>query len=217
MNPQHDPLDPQERALARLLDPTPVPPAELDARILAAARAASRPTQPKAPRRHRRWPVALGLAASVTLAIGVAWQLREPPRPAAELAIVADAVLPAATADMPPPPPPAPDAPTAAERPAPVDPLTAEAHRAAVAAGTERSRQRSEKAGRQVELQAEAEAASRSEAVRAQETAVATAQVRATQRAEKAARQADLQAAAVEVEQARAQEVAAAAALARMF
>ena len=98
MNRRHQPLDPEERALARLLDnagdegPSP----EVDARILAAAReslSATAPSGASTPRsvhrpqgarrpRHRRLPLALGLAASVTLAVGVAWQLREPPTPA---------------------------------------------------------------------------------------------------------------------------------------
>lgn len=94
MNRRHEPLDPEERALARLLDaagdegPSP----QVDARILAAARQAQ-PTPAThvgrplagtsgARRPRRRLPLALGLAASVTLAVGVAWQLREPPQPA---------------------------------------------------------------------------------------------------------------------------------------
>ena len=76
----------EERELARVLaDSAPVGtlPAGMDARILASARAAFAPTMPSmAPRRHRRWPVALGLAASVVLATGVAWQLRPLPEPA---------------------------------------------------------------------------------------------------------------------------------------
>ncbi|MBP9645069.1 MAG: hypothetical protein KBE06_05405 [Pseudoxanthomonas sp.] len=98
MNRRHEPLDPQERALARMLAEAgqAEPPPELDARILAAARAAPPAATPIHPRtgatpppaagsrrhvRRRHWPMALGLAASVTLAIGVAWQLRQPPVP----------------------------------------------------------------------------------------------------------------------------------------
>jgi hypothetical protein len=100
MNP-NEPLSPQERELARLLAAgEPGPSAKVDAAILAAARAATsspalaaRPA-PSAyshrPRRRLRWTSSLGLAASVCLAIGLAWQLREPPRPTA-----ADALPPA--------------------------------------------------------------------------------------------------------------------------
>jgi len=101
MNRRYEPLDPEERALARLLadtgDDGPSP--EVDARILTAAREplpAVPPEVATAPPaaygaqdihgarrpRRRRLPLALGLAASVTLAVGVAWQLREPPQPA---------------------------------------------------------------------------------------------------------------------------------------
>ncbi|MGJ7904823.1 hypothetical protein ACSAMQ_20510, partial [Lysobacter sp. 1R34A] len=72
----HDPLSPEERELAeRLLrlGPHDGPSPALDARILAAAHAAVAP-----PRRREktRWPAWIGVAASLTLAIGVAWQLR---------------------------------------------------------------------------------------------------------------------------------------------
>lgn len=73
----HDPLSPEERELAeRLLrlGPHDGPSPALDARILAAAQAAVAQT----PRRREktRWPAWIGVAASLTLAIGVAWQLR---------------------------------------------------------------------------------------------------------------------------------------------
>ncbi len=73
-------LTPEERELAQRLaqdGPPREPSPALDARILAAARAAavSIPTRPP----PRRWPVALGLAASLVLAVGVAWQLRPLP------------------------------------------------------------------------------------------------------------------------------------------
>jgi len=106
---RHEPLTPEERELAQHLahpghaGPSPA----TDARILAAARLAAASdadagadAAPRAPaatppqaalspatttrhRRRRHWPASLGLAASVALAVGVAWQLREPPQPLA--------------------------------------------------------------------------------------------------------------------------------------
>jgi hypothetical protein len=75
------PLDAEERALAALL-PRPhgraEPGADLDARILAAAQAALHAQSPV--RRHRRsWVGPTALAASLVLAVGLAWQLRPPP------------------------------------------------------------------------------------------------------------------------------------------
>jgi hypothetical protein len=73
------PLGPEERALAdRLarLGPHGEPSPALDARILAAARAE---LEPGPVRRPVRWPLALGVAASLMLAVGVAWQLRPMP------------------------------------------------------------------------------------------------------------------------------------------
>jgi hypothetical protein len=77
--PERPPLSDEERALARRLsalhgaaEPSPA----LDARGRAAAREATAP-----PRRHRRWPAVLGLAASLVLAVGVAWQLQLRPEP----------------------------------------------------------------------------------------------------------------------------------------
>ena len=74
--PDH-PLTPEERELAQLIGrqgPHGEPPPALDARILAAAHAAvARQTAHKP---KPRWPVAIGLAASVVFAIGIAWQLR---------------------------------------------------------------------------------------------------------------------------------------------
>lgn len=73
-----EPLSPEERAmgerLARL-GPHGEPSPALDARILAGAHAAAN-TPTRARRPSRRWPLALGIAASLTLAIGIAWQLR---------------------------------------------------------------------------------------------------------------------------------------------
>ena len=108
--------------------------------------------------------LALGLAASVTLAVGVAWQLREPPpvpgqarmataaTEAADEAVASDAFArPESTmtsddagiagADRPGSAPPSDDA--AAAR--------AQEHQAAVAAATRRALQRGEKAERQLE------------------------------------------------------------------
>ncbi|MGX5730173.1 hypothetical protein ACWKWK_06520 [Pseudoxanthomonas beigongshangi] len=72
-----EPLDSEERLLAdqlARLGPHGEPSSMLDARILAAAHdaVAARP----AVRRKPRWPVAMGLAASALLAVGIAWQLR---------------------------------------------------------------------------------------------------------------------------------------------
>jgi hypothetical protein len=67
-------LTPDERALAERLarlGPRAEPSPALDARVLAAARDAVA----LSPRRRSRWPAALGLAASLVLAVGVAWQI----------------------------------------------------------------------------------------------------------------------------------------------
>ncbi len=96
------PLTPEERALARLLGrPAPTAPSTaLDEAVLAAARAslhtapvaesvpvpeAAAPARsvPRAARRRSRLPAALGLAASVVFAVGIAWQLKpDAPQPA---------------------------------------------------------------------------------------------------------------------------------------
>jgi hypothetical protein len=79
MNPYPpDPLTPEERELALLtsrLGPHGEPSPTLDASILAAAHAAVS-GKPAHARRKPRWPVAMGLAASVVFAVGIAWQLR---------------------------------------------------------------------------------------------------------------------------------------------
>ncbi|WP_202839875.1 hypothetical protein [Luteimonas saliphila] len=83
----HEPLTPEERDLAgRLsrLDPQAAPSAALDAAILAAARAqhsGGGSTSPGVRGRSRRprWPVGLGIAASLAVAVGIAWQLRPLP------------------------------------------------------------------------------------------------------------------------------------------
>ncbi|PPJ42396.1 MULTISPECIES: hypothetical protein [unclassified Pseudoxanthomonas] len=83
MKTPHEPLTPEERALAQSLSrlgPHGGPSPDLDARILGAARAAvqeapaSRGGAVRSSR--RRWPLGMGVAASVLLAAGIAWQLR---------------------------------------------------------------------------------------------------------------------------------------------
>ncbi|MBX9402493.1 hypothetical protein K4L06_14365 [Lysobacter sp. BMK333-48F3] len=72
-----DPLSAEERELAdRLLrlGPHDGPSPALDARILAAAHAAV--AQAPRARPRSRWPAWIGVAASLTLAVGIAWQLR---------------------------------------------------------------------------------------------------------------------------------------------
>ncbi|MEI2794194.1 hypothetical protein V8246_00750 [Pseudoxanthomonas sp. F11] len=82
MKTPHEPLTPEERALAQSLSrlgPHGGPSPGLDARILAAARAAAQEAPApggQVPPPRRRWPLGLGVAASVLLAAGVAWQLR---------------------------------------------------------------------------------------------------------------------------------------------
>jgi hypothetical protein len=84
-----DPLDADERAVAAAL-PRPhgrgEPDAAMDARILAAAHAAAQ--APATAPRTRRWTVPLGLAASLCLALGLAWrtQLDAPHRDATPVA-----------------------------------------------------------------------------------------------------------------------------------
>ena len=86
MNRKPDPLDANERALADLLarDALPGPSPQLDARILAAARAATS-TPERASRRPRpRWIAGMSIAATLVLAVGIAWRLRPlPERPVA--------------------------------------------------------------------------------------------------------------------------------------
>lgn len=79
----HHRLSPEERAmadaLARVL-PRGGPPQAVDAGVLAAARAAlAEPATAPVARRRQRWPATLGIAAFLTLAVGVAWQLRPAP------------------------------------------------------------------------------------------------------------------------------------------
>ncbi|WP_407351354.1 hypothetical protein [Luteimonas sp. R10] len=91
MTRDREPLTPEERALAERLartSPRAEPPPALDARILAAARAATEAPTGSARPRRRRWPATLGIAASLALAVGIAWQLRplpQAPPPASEV------------------------------------------------------------------------------------------------------------------------------------
>jgi len=78
MSTEPSSLTPDERALAENLariGPRAEPSPALDARVLAAARDAVAVPQ----RRQRRWPAVLGLAASLVLAVGLAWRLRPVP------------------------------------------------------------------------------------------------------------------------------------------
>lgn len=118
--PDHEPLSPEERALAdRLarLGPLDGPSSALDAKILAAAHAAVAP-----PSRRRRWlglsalPGGLitgaGMAAALVVVVGVVWQLRptDPaPRPAAgdgDIGYVSAQIIERPKAVVAPPPPP---------------------------------------------------------------------------------------------------------------
>ncbi|MEH6422499.1 hypothetical protein V7787_52245, partial [Pseudomonas sp. CGJS7] len=100
-----DPLSPQERDLAeRLLrlGPHDGPSPALDAKILAAAHAAVAQT-PRAREKKTRWPAWIGVAASLSLAVGIAWQLRPmdkaPEAMSEEAAVAAISAPPDAAAD----------------------------------------------------------------------------------------------------------------------
>ena len=85
------PLDAEERALAKALPRLhgrTAPGPDLDASILAAAQAAVHPAKPARakparakPRPRARWIAPASLAASMVLAVGIAWQLRPLPTP----------------------------------------------------------------------------------------------------------------------------------------
>lgn len=106
-----EPLTQEERELAQLIarvGPHGEPPTALDAKILAAAHAAvaGKPQHGRKP----RWPVAIGLAASMVLAVGIAWQLR-PVQPVATASSevpgpVAAEMMTQTEAEPAPPPPP---------------------------------------------------------------------------------------------------------------
>lgn len=74
-----EPVTAEERALAERLarlGPHAEPAPALDARVLAAAHAAARAPAARRVSMRRRWPAVLGLAASLVLAVGLAWRLR---------------------------------------------------------------------------------------------------------------------------------------------
>jgi len=78
MNHRPDPLTAEERALADRLAkiaPARIPSGDIDARILRAGRDAAAATR-RRPSPGRRWPAVAGLAATLALAVGIAWQLR---------------------------------------------------------------------------------------------------------------------------------------------
>ncbi|TKR32961.1 hypothetical protein FCE95_01155 [Luteimonas gilva] len=94
--PDREPLTPEEREWAQRLSrlgPSAGPPSAIDARILAAAHDAVAKRPPARDRGRRRWPLALGVAASLALAVGIAWRLRPMPElaPARDEAEVAAA------------------------------------------------------------------------------------------------------------------------------
>lgn len=94
--PDREPLTPEEREWAQRLSrlgPSAGPPSAIDARILAAAHDAVAKRPRAADRGRRRWPLALGVAASLALAVGIAWRLRPLPElaPARDEAEVAAA------------------------------------------------------------------------------------------------------------------------------
>lgn len=151
-----EPLTPEERLLADRLagdGSAASPSAALDAAILGAARNASgaAPAQTRAATAHRtvssrrrRWPLAAGMAASVALAVGIAWQLRPVPdsemRAASEMPAAAPAAATAPAAEVlrsreVTPPPPVESAPLPAQAatdvPAPAAPAADEAPPAA--------------------------------------------------------------------------------------
>lgn len=81
-DPTHDDDLPGEAELKALYGrlPTAEPSPALDATIRqAAARAALGSERPAQARRRRHWPIALGTAATVVLAAGLAWRMREMP------------------------------------------------------------------------------------------------------------------------------------------
>lgn len=142
-----EPLSAEERELAALLGrtgPHGEPSPSLDAKILSAARAAVTRDGARPATRRRRWPALAGLAASVLVAAGIAWQLR-PQREAmmrvseapASAAVVVDApadnAAASVTASPAPEAPASTEAPPALEQPAPPKPAAPERRRAAPA------------------------------------------------------------------------------------
>lgn len=93
--PPHDDDLPGEAELKALYGRLPQhePGPALDAAVL---RAAAQAVEPPAPRRHARWPVALGTAATLVLAAGLVWQMRKLP---AEAPVTSSAPASTASAD----------------------------------------------------------------------------------------------------------------------
>lgn len=94
----HEPtsLDSEERALAQRLarlGPHGEPAPALDSRVLAAAHAAVAGHRRTSRQGSRRWPLGLGVAASLALALGLAWQLRPLPDAAPAYRSEADSAL----------------------------------------------------------------------------------------------------------------------------
>lgn len=118
MNRRPEPFDADERALAELLarDALPGPSPQLDARILAAARAATATPGRASQRLRPRWIAGMSIAATLVLAVGIAWRLRPLPErpvaaeapPAVSAVRVVEPAPPAAAADVAPPPLPSP-------------------------------------------------------------------------------------------------------------
>lgn len=107
--PDREPLTPEEREWAQRLSrlgPSAGPPSAIDARVLAAAHDAVAARPRARDRQRRRWPVALGVAASLALAVGVAWRLR--PLPEAPVLARGEAEIAADRAAGGPAPPPEP-------------------------------------------------------------------------------------------------------------
>ena len=145
MTTQRDPmLDAEERLLAEQLAriaPRGEPSAELDARILAmAGRGSVHAPSSSARRRPKRWPVWLGVAASLTAVAGLVWRLEpilhpgqpvryETPAPVAadtdpngQRSPVAYVATQVAADAVPPPPPPMMSAPLPGATPKPASP-----------------------------------------------------------------------------------------------
>lgn len=103
MSDPNDPMDGVERRLGELYRSADAeqPSAEIDRRILRAARDA-------AARRRRRWPLAaLATAAAAVLAIAVLLRLEQTPVPQRSMAPAADVAAPPAESAREPAPPPA--------------------------------------------------------------------------------------------------------------
>ena len=103
-HPSDPSLTPEEREFAQRLSRlggTREPSPALDTRVLAAAHdavhASTSASASKRRRSQRRWPVGLGVAASLALAVGIAWQLRPVPDAAVEYSEAPTAVQDAAS------------------------------------------------------------------------------------------------------------------------